>query len=78
MMVALYSWPGIAGQRAEFARGDLRVLRTDGLRHVGRRQTEGRKALGLEPQAHRILGAEQNRLAHARRAADASSTFAAA
>src|SRR5207244_2006817 len=50
--------------RADGAGGELRVLRLHGGEHPRGRQAVGSKAIGIEPDAHRVLGAELHRGAH--------------
>ncbi|KAF5044628.1 hypothetical protein DSECCO2_489730 [anaerobic digester metagenome] len=53
------------GQAAQLAGRDLGVLGPDGGGHVGRGQAVGVQPVGVEPDAHGVLGSEQGDLAHA-------------
>src|SRR5581483_2662417 len=53
------------GQLAERAGGDLQVLRADGGDDVGGAEPQALELRGVDPHAHRALGAEQRRLADA-------------
>ena len=55
---------------AKLAGGHLGVLRLDRRAHVGRHQAVGLQLVGVEPDAHRVLAAEDLGVAHARQAAD--------
>ena len=57
--------PSDVGQIANRARGNLRVLRRDGLGHVRRRQRKAGQLGWINPDTHGALGAEQLRLADA-------------
>ena len=53
------------GFGADLARGVLRVLRADRVGDVGGRDAEARHLVGLQPDAHRIAGAEQRHVTDA-------------
>ena len=57
-------------QAAELAGRDLRVLRLHRGLHIQRRQLEAVELARIQPDAHRVLRAEQRRVAHAFHAAD--------
>ena len=61
---------GRCRQLPKFAGSELRILGSHGLGDIAGCQVIGMELLGLQPQPHRIFGAEQYRLAHARHAAD--------
>ena len=54
------------GKLAELARGDLGVLGGDRGLHVGDGQAVIVQLVGVEPDPHGVLGAEQGRVADAR------------
>jgi hypothetical protein len=62
--------PGHRRQAAELAGGHLGVLDADGVVHIGQREAVLREPVRVHPNAHGVLGAEQQHIAHAVDAAD--------
>ena len=70
LTVAVIAWPDTAGVRAECAGGELRVLRLHRRQHLRGGEVVGMQLVGIQPDAHRVLGTELHHRAHAGDALD--------